>query len=762
MTQGTRPHTFAEATGPTAADLFASGLFAACAAPASLFGGLICFLALARVGARRRVRPGLAETAVLAQRMSLAVVATALLGAPLTTVAVAGVVAALMSMTGRALAHRIRSNRLRTTGGGERTLLVGNAPDVVRTAQLLTAHPEHGLHPVGTATGDGRLATVLPGGAIADVHALVRELRVQHLLLVSGDAESALSDVIGRRRPLGVRVSVLPPLASVLTSGVEVIDVRGLPIVTLQGRRPTAGVSWGLKRAVDFAFAGAALFLALPVLVVAALAIKLDSPGPVFFKQPRVGRHGRVFRIWKLRSMVVDAEARLDALAALNEASGPYFKMENDPRVTRVGRWLRRTSIDEIPQLINVLKGEMSLVGPRPFLESELAADPDLFEWRMDFLPGITGLWQVAGRSWLPVEEGLRMDLAYLEHWNLRLDLLIIARTAAVALSGNRRESVVSPPATPSLERSRYLSLVDGDDLHPTGAPCDVSVVVVTHESVEDIDACLTSLRAAQKEATFEVIVVDNASHDGTADLVAERHPDVRLIRKTRRSGFSTNCNIGAAAATGKYVLLLNPDTVVRPGTVRSLFDYLDRHADVAAVGPRLVYPDGRPQPSARRFPTMKAAVVRRSPARLLLRNSSTERAHLMLDEHSTERDADWLLGAAILVRADALRELGGLDEGYRLYCEDIDLCFRLHRAGWRVRYFPEAVVVHALAETTRQRFFTVKTWWHLRSMARFVRLHGLRVRRVQPSTEGIGAVVPEPVVDLTLPQGLTQLSVAD
>jgi GT2 family glycosyltransferase len=436
--------------------------------------------------------------------------------------------------------------------------------------------------------------------------------------------------------------------------------------------------------------------------------------------------------------------------------------MENDPRVTRVGRWLRRTSIDEIPQLINVLKGEMSLVGPRPFLESELAADPDMFEWRMDFLPGITGLWQVAGRSWLPVEEGLRMDLAYLEHWSLRLDLLILARTAGVALTGNRRASIVSAPSGASLERSRYLSLVEGDDLLPATAPCEVSVVVVTHDSVADIGACLTSLRAARHESMLEVIVVENASNDGTAELVAERFPEVRLIRKTLRSGFSTNCNIGASAASGKYVLLLNPDTVVRTGTLRALVDYLDRHADVAAVGPRLVYPDGRPQPSARRFPTVKAVVVRRSPARVLLRNSGVERAHLMLEEHSTERDADWLLGAAILMRADALHELGGLDERYRLYCEDIDLCWRLHRAGWRVRYYPEAVVVHALAETTRKHFFTVKTWWHLRSMARFVRLHGLRIRRLDMPTEGVDTVVPEPVLDLKLPQGLTRLTAAD
>src|SRR4051812_46852288 len=148
MTQGTRPHTFAETSGPAAADFLASLLFAAGAAPANLLGGLVCFVALAHIGARRKVRPGLAETAVLVQRMALAVVVTALLGAPLGRVAVFGLAAAVVSMIGRVLAHRLQTNRLRRTGGGERTLLVGDEADIVRTAQLLSAHPEHGLQPV--------------------------------------------------------------------------------------------------------------------------------------------------------------------------------------------------------------------------------------------------------------------------------------------------------------------------------------------------------------------------------------------------------------------------------------------------------------------------------------------------------------------------------------------------------------------------------------------------------------------------------------
>ena len=255
-----------------------------------------------------------------------------------------------------------------------------------------------------------------------------------------------------------------------------------------------------------------------------------------------------------------------------------------------------------------------------------------------------------------------------------------------------------------------------------------ISVIVVTHDSAVDIAACLDSLRRHAPERSHEVIVVDNASTDGTAAIVEKNYPEVRLVRSEHRRGFAANCNAGARLARGTVLFLLNPDARVTPGSVDLLAAYLDAHPSVAVVGPRLVYPDGSPQPSARRFPTPAVTLLRRSPLRLLWPNSSGERRHLMLDTAFDDPAAvDWLLGAALTMRATEYWDLGGMDEGYRLYCEDIDLCRRAWEAGGSVVLLPEAVVEHDLSELTRRRFLTRATLWHVRSMARYVRLHGVR-----------------------------------
>jgi hypothetical protein len=254
----------------------------------------------------------------------------------------------------------------------------------------------------------------------------------------------------------------------------------------------------------------------------------------------------------------------------------------------------------------------------------------------------------------------------------------------------------------------------------------------VTHDSAVDIAACLDSLRRHPPGRSHEVIVVDNASTDGTAAIVEEDYPEVRLVRSDRRRGFAANCNTGARLARGTILFLLNPDARVTPGSVDSLAAYLDAHPSVAVVGPRLVYPDGSPQPSARRFPTTAVTLLRRSPLRLLWPNSEGERRHLMLDtELDQPAEVDWLLGAALTVRASVYKGLGGMDEGYRLYCEDIDLCRRAWEVAGSVVLLPEAVVEHDLSELTRRRFLTRATLWHMRSMARYIRLHGLRRPKV-------------------------------
>ena len=166
-----------------------------------------------------------------------------------------------------------------------------------------------------------------------------------------------------------------------------------------------------------------------PALLVLSVAIRTDSPGPVLFRQVRVGRNGRPFVMFKFRTMCVDAERRLTELHRQNEHDGVLFKIRDDPRVTRVGRWLRRLSLDELPQLLNVVRGEMSLVGPRPPLPVEVDAYPEDMRRRLVVRPGMTGLWQVSGRSDLPWEEAVRLDLRYVENWSLSLDLVILLRT---------------------------------------------------------------------------------------------------------------------------------------------------------------------------------------------------------------------------------------------------------------------------------------------------------------------------------------------
>jgi exopolysaccharide biosynthesis polyprenyl glycosylphosphotransferase len=193
-------------------------------------------------------------------------------------------------------------------------------------------------------------------------------------------------------------------------------------------------VSW-LKRALDMVVVTCGLIAIAPLLALIALAIKIDSRGPVFYGQQRVGKNGRMFKMLKFRSMVTGADQRLADLAAHNEASGPMFKMRRDPRVTRVGRFIRRWSLDELPQLFNVLRGDMSLVGPRPPVPSEVSEYEEWQLGRLRAVPGLTGLWQVSGRSEVPFHDMVRLDLHYIRNWSLSLDIEILLRTIPAVLT---------------------------------------------------------------------------------------------------------------------------------------------------------------------------------------------------------------------------------------------------------------------------------------------------------------------------------------
>jgi len=211
-------------------------------------------------------------------------------------------------------------------------------------------------------------------------------------------------------------------------------EFEDVPLLTFE---PVAQEEWKLllKRAMDFGLTLTVMPLVLPLMAVIALAIELDSPGPVLFKQVRVGQSKRRFLLYKFRTMVEGSEELQAQLEHLNEAEGPIFKIKNDPRVTRVGRWLRRTSLDELPQLFNVLRGEMSLVGPRPLPVRDVSLfDRGIQRRRFSVKPGLTGSWQVSGRSDLGFSEWLRLDLWYIEHWSLGLDLRILVQTVPAVL----------------------------------------------------------------------------------------------------------------------------------------------------------------------------------------------------------------------------------------------------------------------------------------------------------------------------------------
>jgi exopolysaccharide biosynthesis polyprenyl glycosylphosphotransferase len=248
--------------------------------------------------------------------------------------------------------------------------------------------------------------------------------------------ERGVTDLIRIAKAAGVRVSVLPRMLEVVGSAVEFDDVDGL---TMLGVRPfgLSRSSRALKRAFDLVLTTLGVIAVSPILLVIAIAIKLDSNGPILFRQVRVGRDGRHFKIFKFRSMVVDADEQKERLRQFNEVGDGMFKLSSDPRVTRVGSILRRTSIDELPQLLNVLRGEMSLVGPRPLVTDEDAQVLGMDRSRLHLTPGMTGPWQVLG-SRVPMQEMVGIDYLYVATWSLWADLKLLLRTVRhVARRGN-------------------------------------------------------------------------------------------------------------------------------------------------------------------------------------------------------------------------------------------------------------------------------------------------------------------------------------
>jgi exopolysaccharide biosynthesis polyprenyl glycosylphosphotransferase len=257
---------------------------------------------------------------------------------------------------------------------------------------------------------------------------------VDDVFVTFGRHRANLASLVLALQSYGVRIRFVPDLLDIVTVHTAIENLRGIPLVAVR-EPPISGLNAVLKRIFDFCGALIGFVLCAPPMVVIGLLIKLDSPGPVFFRQERAGRYGKPFRMWKFRTMVVGAEQQLSQLVDIEKLEQPVFKLKNDPRVTRVGRWLRRTSLDELPQLINVLRGEMSLVGPRPE-QVDLAERYNTSQARRLLVkPGITGSMQVSGRADLPFEERLKLELAYIEDYSLWEDVKILLKTIPAVLS---------------------------------------------------------------------------------------------------------------------------------------------------------------------------------------------------------------------------------------------------------------------------------------------------------------------------------------
>lgn len=332
--------------------------------------------------------------------------------------------------------------RFRARGlGMERVLIVGAGEKGRALMRSLVAQPELGYQVVGFLDDDpqnlnGPIGRFQPLGGLSQISPILKEKEIDQVIITlpASDHERILS-IIDHCQKSGVRVRILPDLFEMAISRVDVEEIGGLPLL---GVKEVAISGWNLavKRAIDLVTSATGLVLASPLFLLVALAIKLESRGPVLFRQTRIGRGGKSFTLYKFRSMKAGAEEEKPVLADLDQAQGLYFKIRNDPRTTRVGRFLRRTSLDELPQLVNVLRGEMSLVGPRPALPEEVEKYEEWHKRRLEVQPGLTGMWQVMGRSDLPFDEMVMLDLYYIENWSLWLDLKILLRTVPSVLTG--------------------------------------------------------------------------------------------------------------------------------------------------------------------------------------------------------------------------------------------------------------------------------------------------------------------------------------
>ena len=347
----------------------------------------------------------------------------------------------LVVVGGERLAVRKMLHFMRRRGGDiTRTIVVGSNHEARTVARTLERETWLGYRIIGFVDDLGPEGHDVPNESLIGSTSELRELvdaNGASLVLIAASAFDAarLNRLIWELQGADIDLQITSGTVDLMASRMVVQSVAGVPLLYVR-RAGMDRLQETMKRTLDIAGSLAGLILLSPVLLAVALWIKKDSPGPVFFRQVRVGRDGEPFSCWKFRTMEQDAEARLPELEHLSEGPGLLFKLKEDPRVTRAGRTLRRLSIDELPQLFNVLKGEMSLVGPRPALPSEAEQYDDWVRNRLTVKPGITGLWQVSGRTETSFADYIRYDLFYIQNWSLYLDLWILWRTLRAVITG--------------------------------------------------------------------------------------------------------------------------------------------------------------------------------------------------------------------------------------------------------------------------------------------------------------------------------------
>jgi len=354
----------------------------------------------------------------------------------------AGIIAVILLVLSRVVQNGI-AGWLRARGVGVDRIIIVGAGEVGRTVmRAIVARPELGYQVIGFVddnpqkgqTDIGRFKAL---GPLHNLSRLIEKEAVDEVIItLPWMYHRKIMSIVRECERRQVSARIVPDLFQMSLSRVDVDDLGGVPLIGVRevgfGREALL-----VKRGMDIVGAVIGLVLGAPLLALIGLAIRLDSPGQIVFRQTRVGATGKTFEMYKFRSMREGAEAELEQLRELNEADGPIFKIRDDPRLTRVGRFLRRTSLDELPQLWNVLRGEMSLVGPRPPLPVEVTHYMEWHKKRLEVRPGITALWQVSGRSMLSFDEGVLLDIYYIENWSLWLDFKILLRTIPKVLFGD-------------------------------------------------------------------------------------------------------------------------------------------------------------------------------------------------------------------------------------------------------------------------------------------------------------------------------------